>query len=329
MGVATERSLSARPARGNRARTTSTPPAHAIEEAPRCDGCSRRSDGSSTPLRGTTEGPSVVPRKGVLEPSLRREHPSQRGASSMACAGGVDVVRARFPRAGRADKLRSVATPIEDYALIGDLQSAALISAEGAVDWLCLPRFDSPACFAAILGDAEHGCWRLAPAGAITGRSRRYRRGALVVETECGTADGAVRVIDFMARRGEGAPRLMRIVEGLRGRVAMRMDLRLRPDYGSIRPWIDPAPDGLVAVAGPDAFRLSTPVELTIEDGSVRADFIAIEGGRQRFALGWWQSYETSPPVEDADSALARTEAWWQEWSGRCRSEERRVGKEW
>jgi len=236
----------------------------------------------------------------------------------MACAGGVDVVRARFPRAGRADKLRSVATPIEDYALIGDLQSAALISAEGAVDWLCLPRFDSPACFAAILGDAEHGCWRLAPAGDITGRSRRYRPGTLVLETEFETADGAVRVIDFMPRRGEGAPRLMRIVEGLRGRVAMRMDLRLRPDYGSIRPWIDPAPDGLVAVAGPDAFRLSTPVELTIEDGSVRADFIAIEGGRQRFALGWWQSYETSPPVEDADSALARTEAWWQEWSGRC-----------
>ena len=210
---------------------------------------------------------------------------------------------------------------IEDYALIGDMQSAALVSRDGAVDWLCLPRFDSPACFAALLGGAEHGRWSLAPAGEVTGRSRRYRRGTLVLETDFETPDGAVRVIDFMPRRGEGAPRLMRIVEGLRGRVPMRMELALRPDYASIKPWLEPAPDGVIAVAGPDAFRLSTPVALHTADGTVRADFVTVEGGRERFTLGWWPSYEASPPVEDADSALARTEAMWREWSGRCQYE--------
>ena len=207
---------------------------------------------------------------------------------------------------------------IEDYALVGDMQSAALVSAEGSVDWLCLPRFDSAACFAALLGDAEHGRWLLTPAGPVTGRSRRYRPGTLVLESEFETADGAVRVIDFMPRRGDGAPRLMRIVEGVRGRVPMRMELAVRADYGTLRPWLEPAPDGLVAVAGPDAFRLTTRVPLHAEDGTARAEFVAVEGGRERFALGWWPSYEASPPVEDADSALARTEAWWQEWSGRC-----------
>jgi GH15 family glucan-1,4-alpha-glucosidase len=118
----------------------------------------------------------------------------------MARAGEVVVVHARFPRAARADKLRAMPARIEDYALVGDLQSAALISADGAVDWLGLPRFDSPACFAALLGEAEHGCWRMAPAGVVTARSRRYRPGTLVLETEFETADGAVRVIDFMPR---------------------------------------------------------------------------------------------------------------------------------
>ena len=177
---------------------------------------------------------------------------------------------------------------IEDYALIGDLQSAALVNVEGGVDWLCLPRFDSAACFAALLGTEAHGRWLLAPAGAVTGRSRRYRPGTLVLETELETADGAVRLIDFMPRRGAGAPRLMRIVEGVRGRVPMRMELSVRADYGTTRPWLEPAPDGVVAVTGPDAFRLSTRVALRIEDGTARADFVAVEGGRERFAFGWW-----------------------------------------
>jgi GH15 family glucan-1,4-alpha-glucosidase len=127
---------------------------------------------------------------------------------------------------------------IEDYGLIGDLQAAALVGRDGAIDWLCVPRFDSASCFTALLGDARHGRWLLAPDGEARASSRRYRTGTLVLETEFESAHGAVRVIDFMPPRGRGAPRVMRIVEGLRGRVPMRMELSLRPDYGSIRPWV-------------------------------------------------------------------------------------------
>ena len=207
---------------------------------------------------------------------------------------------------------------IEDYGLIGDLQAAALVGRDGAIDWLCVPRFDSASCFTALLGDARHGRWLLAPDGEVRASSRRYRTGTLVLETEFESAHGAVRVIDFMPPRGQGAPRVMRIVEGLRGRVPMRMELSLRPDYGSIRPWVEHAADGVIATAGPDAFRLSTPLTLEIDDGTATAQFEAVEGTRARLTLTWHPSYEESPPVEDADSALARTEEWWREWSGRC-----------
>ena len=207
---------------------------------------------------------------------------------------------------------------IEDYALIGDLQSAALVGRDGGIDWLCLPRFDSASCFSALLGDSSHGRWLLSPHAEARATSRRYRSGTLVLETEFECADGAVRVIDFMPRRGQGAPRVMRIVEGLRGRVPMRMELALRPDYGSIRPWVEPVSDGVIATAGPDAFRLSTALALQIEDGSVTARFEAVEGTRAGMTLTWHLSYEESPAVEAADSALARTEEWWREWSGRC-----------
>jgi GH15 family glucan-1,4-alpha-glucosidase len=208
---------------------------------------------------------------------------------------------------------------IEDYGLIGDMQAAALVGRDGAVDWLCLPRFDSPSCFSALLGDERHGRWLLAPAGEVRGSSRRYRPGTLVLEMEFETADGAVRVIDFMPRRGaDGPPRVMRIVEGLRGRVPMRMELSLRPDYASIIPWIESAPDGVVATAGPDAFRLSASLPLRVENGTVLSEFVVGEGARERLTLTWHLSYEETPPVEDAESALARTEAWWQEWSARC-----------
>ena len=207
---------------------------------------------------------------------------------------------------------------LEDYGLIGDLQTAALVGRTGAVDWLCLPRFDSASCFSALLGDERHGRWLVAPAGQVRANSRRYRPGTLVLETDFETSEGAVRLIDFMPRRAQGPPRVMRIVEGLRGRVPMRMELSLRPDYGSIKPWIELASDGAIATAGPDAFRLSTPLPLQVEDGTVTAEFVVVEGARQRLTLTWHLSFEESPPVEDADSALARTEAWWREWSGRC-----------
>jgi GH15 family glucan-1,4-alpha-glucosidase len=210
---------------------------------------------------------------------------------------------------------------LEDYGLIGDMQAAALVGRDGSVDWLCLPRFDSASCFSALLGDERHGRWLLAPADAVRASSRRYRPGTLVLETDFETADGTVRVIDFMPRRSQGPPRLMRIVEGVQGRVPMRMQLALRPDYGSIRPWVELASDGAVATAGPDAFRLTTPLPLRVENGTVGAEFMAVEGARERLALTWHLAYEESPPVEDADSALARTEAWWREWISRCRYE--------
>ena len=207
---------------------------------------------------------------------------------------------------------------IEDYGLIGDMQAAALVGRDGAVDWLCLPRFDSASCFSALVGDERHGRWLVTPVGEVSSSSRRYRPGTLVLENEFATAEGTVRVIDFMPKRGDGPPRLMRIVEGLRGRVPMRMELSVRPDYGSIVPWVELAPDGVMVTAGPDAFRLSTPLSLHVQDGTVSAEFVAVEGARERFVLTWHLSYEETPPVEDADSALARTEAWWREWSGRC-----------
>jgi GH15 family glucan-1,4-alpha-glucosidase len=210
---------------------------------------------------------------------------------------------------------------LEDYGLIGDLQSAALVGRDGSVDWLCLPRFDSPSCCTAILGDERHGYWRLAPADGPRATARRYRPGTLVLETDFETDTGAVRVTDFMPPRADGPPRLMRIVEGLRGRVPMRMELALRPDYASITPWIEAAADGAVVTAGPDSFRLSTPVPLALGDGSAVAAFAVNEGARERFTLTWHLSYEETPPVEDADSALARTDAWWREWSGRCQYE--------
>jgi GH15 family glucan-1,4-alpha-glucosidase len=207
---------------------------------------------------------------------------------------------------------------IEDYGLIGDMQTAALVGRNGSVDWLCLPRFDSASCFAALLGDERHGRWLLAPADEVVASSRRYRPGTLVLETDFEPAEGAVRVIDFMPKRGDGPPRLMRIVEGLGGRVAMGMELCLRPDYATITPWLELAPDGAVATAGPDSFRLSTPVPLAIDDGIARSEFAVTEGVRRRLTLTWHYSFEPAPMVEDADSALARTEQWWREWTGRC-----------
>jgi len=207
---------------------------------------------------------------------------------------------------------------IEDYALIGDMQTAALIGRDGGVEWLCLPRFDSASCFSALLGDERHGRWGLSPSGEVRSTSRRYRPETLILETDFETADGAVRVIDFMPRRGDGSPRLMRIVEGLAGRVPMRMELALRPGYASVVPWVEPVPDGALVTSGPDAFRLSTTLPLEIEDGTVTSDFTIGEGARERLTFMWHLSYEQTPPVEDADSALARTEAWWREWVGRC-----------
>src|SRR5690242_17103206 len=171
-------------------------------------------------------------------------------ASHLTGPGMEGVLRVGETRPGRPTTGGDV--KIEDYGLVGDLQTAALVGRDGSVDWLCLPRFDSSSVFAALLGDERHGHWRLAPAGEVRATSRRYRPGTLVLETDFETDAGAVRVIDFMPRRGRGAPQFVRIVEGLRGRVPMRSTLRLRPDYAAIVPWLERAPDGVVAAAGPE-----------------------------------------------------------------------------
>ncbi|HSJ73159.1 MAG TPA: trehalase-like domain-containing protein [Miltoncostaeaceae bacterium] len=207
---------------------------------------------------------------------------------------------------------------IEDYGLIGDLQTAALVGLDGSIDWLCLPRFDSASCFSALLGEPAHGRWLLEPAGGARSRTRRYRSGTLILETDVETADGSVRLIDFMPRRRGGPPQVVRIVEGLSGRVPMRSQIVLRPDYGAIVPWIDAVPDGALITAGPDAFHLSTPHPLAVADGAIEADFHAVAGSRVHFVMSWHASSEGSPCVESPDSALARTEAWWRAWSGRC-----------
>ena len=149
-------------------------------------------------------------------------------------------------------------------------------------------------------------------------RSRRYLPGTLVLETEAETADGAVRVIDFMPRRGDGPPQVVRIVEGLRGRVPMRSELALRPDYGTIVPWIDAVPDGVLITAGPDSFHLSTPRTPSAHDGTAVSEFVIVEGSREGFVMSWHPSSQATPRVESPHSALARTAAWWREWSARC-----------
>ncbi len=213
-----------------------------------------------------------------------------------------------------------MASRIEDYALIGDTQTAALVSKGGSIDWLCLPRFDSGACFAALLGDPQHGRWLLAPAGEIRGVRRQYRPGTLILETEFQTDHGAARLIDFMPPR-EANPRVIRIVEGVRGQVPMRMQLIIRWDYGSIVPWVTRLDGGLHAVAGPDALCLWDDVPMRGEGLTTVADFDVREGQRIPFLLAWHPSHTALPVATDAEAALDSSDTWWQRWCVRCKYE--------
>ena len=207
-----------------------------------------------------------------------------------------------------------MAAPIEDYALIGDTHTAGLVSREGSIDWLCLPRFDSPACFAALLGDRSNGRWLLAPAGGVQEVRRRYQGDSLVLETEYRTDDGVVRVIDCMPPRHRD-PDVARVVEGIKGRVRMRMDLTIRFDYGSIVPWVRHEGGALHAVAGPDSVWLRTPVPVRGENWTTLADFTVAEGERAPFMLTWHASHRPAPRRIDPVQALGDTEAWWGEWA--------------
>jgi len=206
---------------------------------------------------------------------------------------------------------------IEDYALIGDLQTAALVGRNGSVDWCCFPRFDSGACFAALLGGPDHGRWLLAPDEEIVRCTRRYRHDTLVLESVYETETGAVRAVDFMPPRGD-APDIVRIVEGLDGEVPMRSELVIRFDYGSIVPWVTRVDDATVAVAGPDALCFRTPVDTRGENLTTVSEFVVRPGERIPFVLTWFPSHERRPDAIDPLAALNDAEDYWLEWANEC-----------
>jgi GH15 family glucan-1,4-alpha-glucosidase len=210
---------------------------------------------------------------------------------------------------------------IEDYAIVGDAQSVALICADGSVDWLCLPRFDSDACFAAMLGTQDNGQWRIAPA-QTAGKpvaTRRYAGDTLILETQWETPDGVVRVTDFMPPRDDDdAPVLVRIVAGVSGTVDMDVTLRIRFGYGAVTPWLRRTEGGIRATAGPDALWLATPVSLTGHDMAHSATFSVTVGDEVPFVLTYMPSHKGAPPRLDAFHALEKTRKFWDEWVSRC-----------
>jgi GH15 family glucan-1,4-alpha-glucosidase len=210
-----------------------------------------------------------------------------------------------------------VSVPLEDYGLIGDLQTVALVSRHGSIDWLCLPRFDSGAVFAALLGDAGNGRWLLAPEGEYRSAGRRYMDDTLVLETDLETDSGAVRLVDFMPPRGE-APDVVRIVHGLRGTVDMRMELVLRFDYGSVVPWVRSLDEQLSGICGPDAVAFVTPVRLHGENLRTYAEFTVREGERVPFVLTWYSSHLPLPQPVDPEQALQDTIDYWGTWADHC-----------
>ncbi|MCF3964288.1 glycoside hydrolase family 15 protein [Streptomyces fuscigenes] len=215
-----------------------------------------------------------------------------------------------------------VAGRIEDYALIGDMQTAALVCRDGTVDWLCLPRFDSHAVFAALLGTDEHGFWRLGPAcpaGSEPPRAqrRRYAGDSLILESEWDTSAGTVRVTDFMPPR-DGAPQLIRIVEGVSGQVPMRSTLRMRFSYGRVTPWVHKVGDRTVAVAGPDSVWLDTTAETYGKDLTTYADFTVSPGERVAFTISWQPSHRPQPALPEPESSLEATAEFWRDWVDQC-----------
>jgi GH15 family glucan-1,4-alpha-glucosidase len=207
---------------------------------------------------------------------------------------------------------------LEDYALIGDTHTAALVGRNGSIDWLCLPRFDSQACFAALLGESQHGHWAIGPAEHPHSTHRQYKHDSLVLQTDVETDGGAVRVVDCMPVR-QLHPTVIRLVEGLQGDIRMRMRLILRFDYGSIVPWVQWHAGGLHAISGPEAVFLSTPIPMNGKHFSTEADFTVHAGERIPFVLMWHHSNEPIPPVPDAERAITDTTEWWERWTSHCR----------
>ncbi len=213
-----------------------------------------------------------------------------------------------------------MALRIEDYALIGDTQTAALVGTNGSIDWWCAPRFDSASTFAAILGDERHGRWRIAPAGGLQSTTRRYLDDTLVLETTFVTDDGTVKVTDCMPIRQRSVD-IVRVVEGVSGRVPMRLDLSIRFDYGSIVPWVRHLDGDLRAVAGPDAVILRTPVRTHGAGMETIADFVVEPGDSVPFVLAWHPSNTEPPRPLDASRAVKDTARWWRKWAKRSQYE--------
>jgi GH15 family glucan-1,4-alpha-glucosidase len=216
---------------------------------------------------------------------------------------------------GRGGKFLSI--PIEDYAMIGDCHTAALVSKGGSIDWLCLPHFDSPACFAALLGSVDNGHWSISPAEPVRAIRRQYREGTLILETEFETEGGSVVLIDCMLPR-QGKPELLRQVVGKKGQVRMKLELVIRFDYGSVLPWVIQIENGISAIAGPDMVRVRADVPLQGENMKTLAEFTVGEGQKVSFDMAWFPSHESEPMPVKVDAAIHKTEKWWREWSDRC-----------
>ncbi|MBV9489948.1 MAG: glycoside hydrolase family 15 protein, partial [Verrucomicrobia bacterium] len=208
---------------------------------------------------------------------------------------------------------------IEDYGFIGDTHTGAIVGVNGSIDWLGLPRFDSDACFAALLGNPGNGHWQISPAKPARSAGQRYRGNTLILETTFQTDDGEVKVTDFMSPRS-GAPTLFRMVEGIRGAVDVTLHLTIRFNYGLAIPWVQRIEGGITAVAGPDALvlRSDVPLQGRNEDLSTTAAFRVEAGTKKAFALSWYPSHEKPPAAPDADHALANTERFWEDWAGKC-----------
>src|SRR5438477_12651840 len=257
-------------------------------------------------------------------PGLRtqptRLPPKSNESTNTRLRQGYGAARpASLARSKRKKQMAKERTKIEDYAFLSDTQTGALVSRDGCVDWLCFPRFDSPACFASLLGDTRNGHWRFFPEEEVVETRRRYRGDSLILETEIETKSGAVRLIDFMPPRGEN-PDIIRIVEGLRGKVSMQMELIIRFDYGQIVPWVRQRNDGLEAIAGPDGLILRTPIETRGEDLTTVADFTVGEGEQVPFVLTWFASHKDPPRAIHYVHALQDTERYWRTWSNQFQS---------
>ncbi len=206
---------------------------------------------------------------------------------------------------------------VSDYALIGDTRTAALVGRDGSIDWMCAPRFDSGAFFAAVLGTSQHGRWLVRPEGEVVEVVREYRSDTLVLDTTMRTGTGSVRVSDCMVMGAEN-PTVARVVTGLAGRVRMRTELVLRFDYGSVVPWVRQDAGRLLAVAGPDAVVLDSPVRMEGRDFASEAAFDVEVGESVGFVLAYHPSHVRPPPPGDPSDLVARTERWWRDWMTGC-----------